>query len=63
VRRTRDCLEGFAGRVTAAGVVAPEDLRRVDDEVQALIDDAVEQAKAAPEPEPSDLLTDVYVKY
>jgi TPP-dependent pyruvate/acetoin dehydrogenase alpha subunit len=63
LRRTRDCLEGFAGRVTAAGVVAPEDLRRVDDEVQALIDDAVEQAKAAPEPEPSDLLTDVYVKY
>ena len=42
-------------------MVAPEDLRRVDDEVQALIDDAVEQAKAAPEP--SDLLTDVYVKY
>jgi TPP-dependent pyruvate/acetoin dehydrogenase alpha subunit len=44
-------------------VVAPEDLRRVDDEVQTLIDDAVEQAKAAPEPEPADLLTDVYVKY
>ena len=63
LRRTRDCLEGFAGRVTAAGVVAAEDLRRVDDEVQALIDDAVTQAKAAPEPEPSDLLTDVYVKY
>jgi TPP-dependent pyruvate/acetoin dehydrogenase alpha subunit len=44
-------------------VVAPEDLRRVDDEVQALIDDAVTQAKAAPEPEPADLLTDVYVQY
>ena len=63
LRRTRDCLEGFAGRVTAAGVVAPEDLRRVDDEVVALIDDTVAKAKAAPEPDPADLLTDVYVRY
>ena len=63
LRRTRDCLEGFAGRVTSAGEVSADDLRAVDSEVQALIDDAVTKAKAAPEPEPADLLTDVYVKY
>jgi acetoin:2,6-dichlorophenolindophenol oxidoreductase subunit alpha len=44
-------------------VVTAGDLGRVDTEVQALIDDAVELAKAAPEPDPADLLTDVYVKY
>jgi len=49
--------------VTAAGEVTAADLRRVDDEVMALIDDAVAQAKAAPEPDPADLLTDVYVRY
>jgi TPP-dependent pyruvate/acetoin dehydrogenase alpha subunit len=31
--------------------------------VAALIDDAVTQAKAAPDPDPADLLTDVYVRY
>ena len=49
--------------MTAAGEVGADDLRRVDAEVEALIDDAVTRAKAAPEPEPADLLTDVYVKY
>jgi TPP-dependent pyruvate/acetoin dehydrogenase alpha subunit len=49
--------------VTSAGLVDAEDLRRVDEEVAGLIDDAVANAKAAPEPDPSDLLTDVYVKY
>jgi TPP-dependent pyruvate/acetoin dehydrogenase alpha subunit len=63
LRRTRDCLAGFASRVTSAGEVGADDLRRVDAEVEALIDDAVTRAKAAPEPEPADLLTDVYVKY
>ena len=63
LRRSRDCLDAFAARVTSAGEVTADDLRRVDDEVLALIDDAVEKAKAAPDPEPADLLTDVYVKY
>jgi pyruvate dehydrogenase E1 component alpha subunit len=31
--------------------------------VATLIDEAVEEAKAAPEPSESDLLTDVYVSY
>src|SRR5215218_1603894 len=63
LRRTRDCLDLFARQVTSAGLVDAEELRRVDEEVARLIDDAVADAKAAPEPDPSDLLTDVYVKY
>jgi pyruvate dehydrogenase E1 component alpha subunit len=63
LRRTRDCLDAFAAGVTAAGEVTAEDLRRVDEEVVALIDDTVAKAKAAPEPDPADLLTDVYVRY
>ena len=63
LRRTRDCLDLFARRVTSAGLVDAEELRSVDEEVARLIDDAVADAKAAPDPDPSDLLTDVYVKY
>ena len=63
LRRTRDCLEQFARRVTSANLVDQADLRRIDEEVQALIDDAVAKAKAAPDPQPTDLLSDVYVSY
>jgi pyruvate dehydrogenase E1 component alpha subunit len=63
LRRTRDCLDLFTRQVTSAGLVDAEELRRVDEEVARLIDNAVADAKAAPEPDPSDLLTDVYVKY
>ena len=63
IRRTRDCLELFTRRVTSAGLVDADELRRVDEAVGRLIDDAVATAKAAADPDPADLLTDVYVRY
>ncbi|HZA81486.1 MAG TPA: thiamine pyrophosphate-dependent dehydrogenase E1 component subunit alpha [Actinomycetes bacterium] len=63
IRRTRDCLELFTRRVTSAGLVDADELRRVDEEVGRLIDGAVATAKAAADPDPADLLTDVYVRY
>jgi acetoin:2,6-dichlorophenolindophenol oxidoreductase subunit alpha len=63
IRRTRDCLELFTRRVTSAGLVDAEELRQLDEAVGRLIDDAVATAKAAADPEPADLLTDVYVRY
>jgi len=63
VRANRDCRRHRPRRVTGAGLVDEADLRRIDDEVQPLIDDAVAKAKAADDPTPADLLTDVYVSY
>jgi len=63
IRSTKDCLMLYRRGVTAAGLVADGDLDAVDTEVRALIDEAVTEAKAAPEPQPDDLLTDVYVSY
>jgi pyruvate dehydrogenase E1 component alpha subunit len=63
IRRTKDCLMLYRRRVTGAGLVADGDLDAVDTEVRALIDEAVAEAKAAPEPQPDDLLTHVYVSY
>ncbi|MBB3259704.1 pyruvate dehydrogenase E1 component alpha subunit [Paraburkholderia bannensis] len=63
LREEKDCLKRFEERVVRAELASPDDLRKVDAEVQALIDDAVAQAKAAPLPAPDALLTDVYVSY
>jgi acetoin:2,6-dichlorophenolindophenol oxidoreductase subunit alpha len=63
IRAGRDCLTQFRSRVTAANMVEDSDLNGIDDEVGALIDAAVEEAKAGPDPTEADLLTDVYVRY
>jgi TPP-dependent pyruvate/acetoin dehydrogenase alpha subunit len=63
IRAGRDCLTQFRARVTAANMVEDSDLDSIDDEVGALIDAAVEEAKAGPDPTEADLLTDVYVRY
>jgi TPP-dependent pyruvate/acetoin dehydrogenase alpha subunit len=63
VRATRDCLVGFRSRVLSAGLVEEAALDTIDSEVRKLIDEAVDEAKAAPNPDASDLLTDVYVSY
>jgi acetoin:2,6-dichlorophenolindophenol oxidoreductase subunit alpha len=63
LRREKDCLMLFARRVTSSGLTNKEDLDRIDEEVKRLIDEAVEEAKAAPDPKENDLLTDVYMSY
>ena len=62
-RAELDCLKRFADRVTETGELTRSDLDAVDAEVAALIDRAVDAAKAAPLPTEADLLTDVYVRY
>ncbi len=61
--QNRDPLDLFERRVTEAGIVEAGDLREVDGEVEALLREAAEAAEAAPQPDPSDVLTDVYVRY
>jgi pyruvate dehydrogenase E1 component alpha subunit len=63
LRDEKDCLKQFATRVVRAEVLTTDELRAIDAQVKALIDDAVAQAKAAPLPDAADLLADVYVSY
>jgi pyruvate dehydrogenase E1 component alpha subunit len=63
LRRERDCLDSLTRRVTEAGIVDSGELSAIDREVGQLIDEAVAEAKAAPDPTPADLHTDVYVSY
>jgi pyruvate dehydrogenase E1 component alpha subunit len=63
LRRDRDCLQAFARRVTEAGLLSQDELDAIDSTVAALIEESVTEAKAAPDPTPADVLTDVYVSY
>ena len=44
-------------------MLSEAELNTIDDEVMALIEDAVEEAKAAPLPLAEELTNDVYVSY
>ena len=63
IRSNSDCLKKLSAQVTAAGVISAGELAAIDGEVLALIESAVQQAKAAPLPTLADLTTDVYVSY
>ena len=63
VRTSRDPIDSFEKRVVSSGKVATADLRSVDEQVAKAIAEAVKFAEASPAPDPSDLLTDVYVDY
>ena len=49
--------------MTCAHGITPQQLATIDVEVARLIDEAVAFAETSPDPEASDLLTDVYIKY
>jgi pyruvate dehydrogenase E1 component alpha subunit len=63
LRRTRDCLQSFSKRVTGAGLVDGEELAAIDQSVDALIEEAVAEAKAGEDPPIDQVTTDVYVSY
>ena len=63
LRETKDCLVKFRNYVTDSGMIDEAQLESIDKSVLQLIDEAVNEAKAAPKPSESDLLTDVYVSY
>ncbi|MEX0318750.1 MAG: thiamine pyrophosphate-dependent dehydrogenase E1 component subunit alpha [Ruegeria sp.] len=62
-RKNNDCIKLFRAKVTESGVISDAELNAIDDEVLALIDEAVDEAIAAPLPGPTQLTTDVYVAY
>ena len=63
LRDNRDCLALFIDRATEDYGVSRAGLESIDEDVAELIRDSVDAAKAAPKPDPDELLTDVYVSY
>lgn len=60
--QNRDPLIGIEDRLTNDGLVTSDELRTIDGEVEREILAAVEEAEAAPFPDVSEVLTDVYAE-
>src|SRR5262249_29679693 len=59
--KARDCLKRFREQTISHGIFTAADLDRIDAQNQALIAEAIAFAEASELPDPSELLTDVYV--
>ncbi|MDD3837372.1 MAG: pyruvate dehydrogenase (acetyl-transferring) E1 component subunit alpha [Phenylobacterium sp.] len=62
VRKTRDPIDHLRELLEARGFADEAALREIDSEVKAIVADAAEFARTSPEPDPSELYTDVYVE-
>jgi pyruvate dehydrogenase E1 component alpha subunit len=61
VKKTRDPIELLKSRMAEAGV-GEADIKAIDEDVKRIVLDAVEFAQTSPEPDPSELLTEVYLE-
>ena len=59
VKKTRDPIEHIKMLLDQAGATEA-DLRPIEDEIKAIVAEAVQFAQESPEPDPSELYTDVY---
>ena len=62
VRKTRDPIDHLQDRMEKAGMADEAALKAIDAEVKRIVADAAEFARTAPEPDPADLYTDVYLE-
>ena len=63
LRDKRDCLKKFRATTAQSAAVSSAELDAIDAEVMALIERAVDEAKAAPRPTPDEVTRDVYIEY
>ena len=61
MRSERDCIESVHALLTEQGVDEAE-IKQIDDEVKAVVQDAADFAQSSPEPDPAELWTDVLVE-
>ena len=62
VRKTRDPIEHLRERLEADGAADEAAFKAIDAEVKGIVADSAEFARTAPEPEPAELYTDVYLE-
>jgi TPP-dependent pyruvate/acetoin dehydrogenase alpha subunit len=63
LRKTSDPLEIFKSQALKRKLVTRKALDAIDEEIDAEVTSAVEAALSAPQPDPAELLTDVYATY
>ena len=63
LRENACCIKRFKSTVTSDHEISDDQLSAIDKEIAVLIDEAVSYAESSPNPDESDLMTDVYIKY
>jgi pyruvate dehydrogenase E1 component alpha subunit len=61
MREERDPIEQVKARIIKSGMADEEELKRIDAEIRTVVTEAAEFAQSDPEPDVSELWTDVYV--
>jgi pyruvate dehydrogenase E1 component alpha subunit len=61
VREQKDPIDALKKRLLDLGHVDEEGLKAIEAEVREIVNDSAEFAQTSPEPDPSDLYTDVLV--
>jgi pyruvate dehydrogenase E1 component alpha subunit len=61
MRSERDCIESARHRLEAMGVEEAE-FKKIDDDIKRRVGEAADFAQSSPEPDPSELWTDVLVE-
>jgi pyruvate dehydrogenase E1 component alpha subunit len=61
MRSERDCIESVHALLTEQGIEEAE-IKKIDDAVKAVVQEAADFAQSSPEPEPAELWTDILVE-
>jgi pyruvate dehydrogenase E1 component alpha subunit len=57
----RDPIDHVKKLITDKGYASEDDLKQIDRDIRAVVTESAEFAQASPEPDPSELMTDVYL--
>ena len=62
MREERDPIETLRELIVKQKAASAEDLKAIDADVRAIVADAAEFAQESPEPDPSELYTDILIE-
>ncbi|MGO1075550.1 pyruvate dehydrogenase (acetyl-transferring) E1 component subunit alpha [Inquilinus sp. CA228] len=62
MRETHDPIDLVRKKIDAIGGVSEDDFKAIDKEIRGIVNDAAEFAQQSPEPDPSELYTDVLIE-
>ena len=62
IRKTRDPIDHVAQRIIAEGWADEAALKAIDNEAKQIVVEAAEFARSSPEPDPRELMTDIYTE-
>jgi pyruvate dehydrogenase E1 component alpha subunit len=62
IRSHHDPIEGLKGQLIEQGHATEDELKKIDNEIKAIVKDAADFSLESPEPDPSELWTDVLIE-